>query len=155
MPRRRYGSNAANSATMVIDASVWVAALLTNDVHHGASAALLRALVHAGQQAATPVLAWPEIAGAIARRTGDGNLARAAVAFLNRQAWLETVTVDEALARRASVVATEQRLRGADAVYVALASLRDGMLITLDREMIERPPASVRSLTPTDWLNSA
>ncbi|MEP7073371.1 MAG: PIN domain-containing protein, partial [Nitrosospira sp.] len=130
-------------------------ALLTNDVHHGASAALLRALVLRKQQAATPVLAWPEIAGAIARRTGGGEWAKAAIAFLNRQAWLEYVSLDEALARRAIAIAIAQHLRGADAVYVALASQRDGMLITLDREMLERAPAPVTARTPIDWLNNA
>ncbi len=154
MPRQRYESNVANSATMVIDASVWVAALLTNDVHHDASATLLRTLVQRKQQAAAPVLAWPEIAGAIARRTGDNELAKAAVAFLNRQAWLEYVPLDEPLARYAIAIATEQRLRGADAVYVALASQRDGMLITLDREMLERAPTSVTARTPIDWLHN-
>jgi len=106
------------------------------------------------QQAATPVLAWPEIAGAIARRTGDNELAKAAVAFLNRQAWLEYVPLGEPLARCAIAIATEQRLRGADAVYVALASQRDGMLITLDREMLERAPTSVTARTPIDWLHN-
>lgn len=150
----RYRSNAANSAAMVIDASVWVAALLINDTHHDASVALLRALVQHKQQAAISVLAWPEIAGAIARRTGDNELARNAIAFLNKQAWLEYVPLDEPLARYTITVATEQRLRGSDAVYVALASQRDGMLITLDHEMLERAPTRVIARTPVDWLNS-
>ena len=98
------------------------------------------------------MLAWPEIAGAIARRTGDNELATAAVAFLNRQTWLEYVPLDEPLACRSIVIATEQRLRGADAVYVALASQRDGMFVTLDREMLERTPPTVTARTPADWL---
>lgn len=137
---------------MIIDASVWVAAFLANDANHDASAAVLRALVQSKQQAATPVLALPEIAGAIARQTGDNKLAVAAVAFLGKQAWLEFVEVDELLARISTDIAIQQRLRGADAVYVALASQRDGMLITLDREMLERAPTSVTACTPSDWL---
>ncbi len=138
---------------MVIDASVWVAALLVNDAHHDASAALLRALVQRKQQAVTPVLALPEIAGAIARRTGDNELAKAAVAFLGKQAWLEFVEIDELLARISTDIAIQQRLRGVDAVYVALASQRDGMLITLDREMLERSPTPVTAYIPSDYLN--
>lgn len=140
---------------MIIDASVWVAALLANDANHDASAAVLRALVQRKQQTATPVLALPEIAGAIARRTGDNELAVAAVAFLGKQAWLEFVEIDELLARISTDIAIQQRLRGADAVYVALASQRDGMLITLDREMLERAPTSVTAHTPSDWLKHA
>ena len=137
---------------MVIDASVWVAALLTSDNYHEASAALLRALTQRKQTVSTPMLAWPEIAGAIARRTGNNKLATAAIAFLNRQIWLEYVPVDELLARHSITIATEQRLRGADAIYVALASLRDGMLVTLDREMLQRTPPGVTAQTPADWL---
>jgi predicted nucleic acid-binding protein len=155
MPKQRYESNGVNSAVMVIDASVWVAALLTNDIHHRPSTALLRGLVLRKQQAVTPVLAWAEIAGAIARRTGSSELAKAAVAFLNNQTWLEYVPLDEPLARHAVAIAIAQRLRGADAVYVALASQRDGMLITLDREMLERAPASLTACTPIDWLNNS
>lgn len=140
---------------MIIDASVWVAALLANDANHDASAAVLRALVQRKQHTATPVLALPEIAGAIARRTGDNELAVAAVAFLGKQAWLEFVEIDELLARISTDIAIQQRLRGADAVYVALASQRDGMLITLDREMLERAPTSVTAHTPSDWLKHA
>lgn len=152
--RKRSGSSAANSAAVVIDASVWVAALLTNDPHHDTSAALLRELVQqqSRNQAATPVLAWPEIAGAVARRTGDHRLGGTAIAFLNKQAWLEAVPLDEPLARQAAALAAEQRLRGADAVYVALAAQRGGTLVTLDREMLERVPTSVTARLPADWL---
>lgn len=155
MPWQRYESNVASQATMIIDASVWVAAFLTGDANHDASAAVLRALVQGRQQTATPVLALPEIAGAIARRTGDNELAVAAVAFLRKQTWLEFVLIDEPLARGATDIAIRQRLRGADAVYVALASQRDGILITLDREMLERAPTSVTTYTPSDWLKLA
>jgi predicted nucleic acid-binding protein len=70
---------------MVIDASVWVAALLRNDRHHEESASLLHILLQRNQQAAVPLLVWPEIAGAIARRTDNNELAGAAVTFLNKQ----------------------------------------------------------------------
>lgn len=140
---------------MVIDASVWVAALLRNDRHHEESASLLHTLLQRNQQAAVPLLAWPEIAGAIARKTGNSELARIAIAFLNRQAWLESVPLDSSIARRATTIATDQRLRGADAVYVALALQRDGVLITLDLEMLQRVPIAVTAHMPGDWLNEA
>ena len=47
------------------------------------------------------------------------------------------------------------RLRGADAVYVALALQRDGVLITLDLEMLQRVPIAVTAHMPGDWLNEA
>ena len=56
------------------------------------------------------------------------------------------------LATEAATSAAQQRLRGADAVYVALAAQRALTLITLDREMLERTKKSVTSVTPTAWL---
>ncbi len=140
---------------MIIDASVWVAAFLTNDANHDASAAVLRLLVQRKRQTAAPVLALPEIAGAIARRTGNNELAVAAVAFLGKQTWLEFVLIDKPLTRGATEIAIEQRLRGADAVYVALAAQTDGVLVTLDREMLKRTPTGVAAYTPAVWLSRA
>ena len=138
---------------MVIDASVLVSALLTDDAHHAQSSELLRALVASRGSAAVPVLAWAEVAGAIARRTDSADLAHAALAFLDRQDWLTALPVDAALARRATRLAAGQRLRGADAIYVALAVQRSEVLVTLDKEHLRRAPNSVKACTPREYLD--
>ena len=51
---------------------------------------------------------------------------------------VELVPVSVHLAGRAAVVATDHRLRGCDAVYVALADQLDDVLVTLDRQQLER-----------------
>jgi predicted nucleic acid-binding protein len=112
---------------MVVDASVWVAAFLAHDAHHRDAAVLLRRLIEEGITVTTPLLALSEVAGAIARQTDD-------------------------LATVAATSAAQQRLRGADAVYVALAAQRTLTLVTLDREMLERTKEIVASTTPTAWL---
>ncbi|MBI5909715.1 MAG: hypothetical protein HY848_07165 [Betaproteobacteria bacterium] len=43
-------------------------------------------------------------------------------------------------------------LRGADAIYVALAVHVGVPLITLDKELYRRAPPVARVLTPREWL---
>ena len=52
-------------------------------------------------------------------------------------------------------VAAQQRLRGGDAVYLALATKDTAPLITLDAEMLKRAPEGVRVFTPGGWLAQA
>jgi predicted nucleic acid-binding protein len=42
----------------------------------------------------------------------------------------------------------EQRLSGADALYAALARAEDAVLITLDRELLDR----AGGMSPAEWL---
>lgn len=140
---------------MVIDASVWVAAFLAHDAHHAESAGFLRKLVEDGVPAVAPLLVLPEVAGAVGRQTASAVLADKAVAFLRAQPWLKFAPLNDSLATMAALLAAQQRLRGADAIYVALAVHEDVILVTFDREMLKRVPPSVRAVTPSEWLRQA
>ena len=63
--------------------------------------------------------------------------------------------IDDVLGSSAARIAARYRLRGADAMYVALAISRQQMLITLDVEMNTRSPASLVVLTPRQYLERA
>jgi hypothetical protein len=52
----------------------------------------------------------------------------------------------------AAGVAAEYRLRGCDAIYVALAYVEQAALITLDGQQRERSPATLRARTPAEAL---
>ena len=82
----------------VIDASVYVGRLHQNEPHHAACKGLLGAIQTRRIAVACPNLVWIEVAAAVRRGTGDPELARSA-----------------------AELAGERGLRGADAVYVALA----------------------------------
>jgi predicted nucleic acid-binding protein len=56
--------------------------------------------------------------------------------------------VDESLAREAAELAARLRLRGADAVYVAVARKLDLPLVTWDAEQRERGGAAIVVRTP-------
>ena len=122
----------------VVDASVWVSRLAPPDVNHAASREWLAARVAAGEQLLAPVTVLAEIAGAISRRTGEPQLGRQAVASLLRLRALRLVIIDRRLGEAAARLSADLALRGADAMYVAVARQLDVPLITWDKEQFDR-----------------
>lgn len=142
---------------MIVDASVWVARFLEADRHHDVAIACITALLERESRLIIPVLAWPEVAGAIARRTGRTGAAENgldAVNIIRALRWIESVPMDPSLAHEAAKIAGTRKLRGADAIYVALAVTRRMPLITLDTEMLERARDVAEVLTPEQWLKA-
>ena len=62
--------------------------------------------------------------------------------------------LNDALADRAAALAARCRLRGADAIYVALAEALDQPLITLDQEILDRSSGVIKTITPSVWMHS-
>lgn len=137
---------------MIIDASIWVASVIETDAHHAISLAFLRRFVTEQQIAVVPLLAWAEIAGAVARRTGDTARGMKVVSVLAAKTWVRGVPLEAALASTSTDLAARLRLRGADAVYVALAATMHAPLLTLDGEMLARARTEVETYTPKHWL---
>ncbi len=133
---------------VVVDASVWVSRLVAGDVHHGRCQAWGQTQSEQGGLLIAPVLVLAEIAGAISRRTGQPELAEAAVAQVQRLPGLRLVPLDANLAKLAAGLAGRHSLRGADAVYVAAAQRLQVPLVTLDDEQLRRGRAVVTTLEP-------
>lgn len=102
-----------------------------------------------------PTLVLPECAAAIARRTGNPDLARQLVLLIEQYPRLQLVALTLPLAQRAAQSAAMHQLRGADAVYVAVAGAVGARLITWDVEMLNRGAAVVSTATPTMWLEES
>ena len=66
------------------------------------------------------------------------------------QTWLQFAPLNESLTKDAITIAARQRLRGADAVYVALSANDDGVLVTLDREMLKRAAPDALAVSSID-----
>ncbi len=148
--RVRGGSGARAAPLRVVDASVWVSALAATEPDHATSRSWLEREVASGRALVAPSLLLPEVAAAISRRTGRAPLGKRALAVLLRWPGLRFVELDETLARRAARLAAELALRGADAVYVAVARELDAPLITWDREQVERGVRMVPVRTPPE-----
>lgn len=137
---------------MIVDASVWIASVLDKDAHHEVSLAFMHRFVMERQIATVPLLVWAEIAGAVARRTGDTDKGMKVAELIAAKIWVRGVPLDATLASESMRLAAKLRLRGADAVYVALAATCREPLITLDTEMLERASGVVEVFTPEQWL---
>jgi predicted nucleic acid-binding protein len=122
----------------VVDASLWVARLVSVDVFHESVKAWMNSQRAAESTFISPSLLLAEVAGALSRRTGDQALARRAVRRLESLPGLRLVEMDNSLLREAAALAAKLGLRGADSVYVAVAARLDLPLITLDTDQRER-----------------
>jgi predicted nucleic acid-binding protein len=135
-----------------IDASVFVASVRLEEKHYAVSREFLQ---QAQMQAAgvfCPTLVLPECAAAIARPTSDSALAEKLITLVENFPNLRLIALESHLARRAAQIAIAHRLKGADSVYAAVAEASNATLITWDDEMLERSPAVVPTMTPSQWL---
>jgi len=140
---------ASTSTTVaVVDASVWVSRLVSADVHHPLSQTWLESFVSSGGQCVAPVLLLAEVAGAISRRTTEARLGQAALQMLLRLPALRVVSVERRLGMSAAQLAADLGLRGADAVYVALAQQLKVPLVTWDQEQLDRTSSVITARQP-------
>lgn len=131
---------------IVVDANVFISLLVPADVHHERCVAWLRARLSAGESLVAPTLLAPEVGGAISRRTSEDS-GRKALAVLRRIRTLRLVLIDANLAALSANLAVEHGLRGADAVYAAVASSLQIPLVTLDHDF-QRVAERVKVIAP-------
>ena len=132
----------------VVDASVWVARYVADDVHHAGARQWIFDTVSRGLDVFEPSIVLPELAGAVARRTGNARYGVSAATELIALPGIDMVPVDTQLARLSAELAASLGLRGADAAYVATAVEQEAVLITLDQEMMSRAASVVPSSGP-------
>ena len=89
-----------------------------------------------------------EVSGAIARRTNDRQLGSQIIQQIRQLPTLQLIAVDDSLGQFSAQLASELRLRGADAIYVATASQLQLPLISWDREQIGRAGELIDARTP-------
>lgn len=132
----------------VVDASVWVSRFMPNDAFHDASRAWLLRKVTAGEPLVAPIILLAEVAGAIARRTGDKKLGYQTVQQIRQVPTVQIIALDESLGDYAAQLASDLQLRGPDATYVAVARRLDIPLVSWDHEQLDRAAQVVVAQTP-------
>ena len=132
----------------VVDASVLVSYLHSDDLNHSASRSWFHKQVNGGQMLAAPILLLIEVGAAVARRTRSSALGHRAIYNLQRLPLFRLVPIDHRLGLSASQLAADLYLRGADAVYVALAFELTLPLVSWDNEQLERASSAIDVLKP-------
>jgi predicted nucleic acid-binding protein len=134
---------------LIIDASVWVSRVIASDVNHEASQRWLTRYMSRGETIVLPATATVEIAGAVSRRTHDDALAVSATAEVLSNPMVDVVEISRELASYCVNVAARLRLRGMDAIYVAIAERTGLALVTWDDDVLTRASAAIQVTRPS------
>jgi len=140
------------ATTYTVDASVFLNAFNPYETGHADSQELLARMCDEAMPIIVPTLLLPEVAAAVSRGREDSELARHFTASLRQLPHLVLVPLDETLARQAADIAAQQRLRGSDAVYAAVALRFGSALVTLDRQQRERVASVITTRLPAELL---
>ena len=125
---------------VTIDASVFVSAFTPTEPAHQASKAFMLRVREQSVPIIVPVLVLPEISAALSRGQGKPKLGLAFVQELHNFPNTTFIDINESIADLAVEIAANNRLRGSDAIYAAVALRFGTELITLDREQLDRLP---------------
>lgn len=142
-------------AIFCVDASVIVASLVRYEPGYDASAAFLAAWINQPDGLVAPELTKVEVVAALARTTGDSQLALRTLRHLKTFIGLEFIRFGSADIEQVAQTAARLRLRTGDAFYVQLAKVRRIPVVTLDREIITIAHRSgvFRAILPSEALS--
>ena len=135
-----------------IDASVVARDFDPGDPDYAACHELIARLDQQAIPVIVPRLLLAEIAGLARRLTRDPIRARLVVDAWRTFIHVQIVALDDTLIDAAAEIAADYALRGADAVYVAVARQYNCTLVSLDREQRERAAVIVTTRTPAEVL---
>ncbi|HEX9841020.1 MAG TPA: type II toxin-antitoxin system VapC family toxin [Anaerolineales bacterium] len=128
------------NSPVTIDASVFVSTFTPTEPAHQASKTFMLNVREQSVPIIVPILVLPEISAALARGQGKPELGLSFVQELRNFPNTTFIDVNKNIADLAVEIAANNRLRGSDAVYAAVALRFGTELITLDREQLDRLP---------------
>ena len=152
--RRPIRKRASRILRYTVDASVFVNAFNPHEEGHVESLAILAAIQEGGDPVIVPTLLVPEVASAVARACDDSAGALEYAIATASLPHLTLVALTQTMARQAAELAATHGLRGADAVYAAVARRYGTTLVSRDEEQRVRGAAIVSCKTPEEALRS-
>ncbi|MCA9951618.1 MAG: type II toxin-antitoxin system VapC family toxin [Anaerolineales bacterium] len=132
----------------VVDTSVLLSALIPIDTHHTSCKAWLDRIIEAKQQVSAPSIILSEVAAPLGRAHNKPQVGEKLVQHIMNSPYMNLIPVSIPLAKRAAIIGANYKIRGCDAIYVALAELLDEELVTLDQQQAERAKSIVRVYHP-------
>lgn len=132
----------------VIDASVWISRLLPQDANHASAVSWVNGYVRGGGILTAPTVLAIEVGAAISMRTKQPADAHAAANQLYTLRFVRLAPIDQGLVSEAKDLAADLGLRGADALYVALARQLGIVLVSFDAEQLTLPSHLIQTIKP-------
>ena len=136
------------NTAVTVDASVVVNAFSPTEKGSEQSWRFLAELREKALPLIVPTLLLVEVVATLARKQNNTELAMDWLYEFTRFPHVTWINLDENLAALAAEIAARHRLRGIDAVYVAVARRFATPLVTLDAEQLERAQAVVTVRKP-------
>ena len=137
-------------SSLVVDTSVWASRLMAHDANHLASQAWAAKYVMAGGMIVIPEFMLIELAATLARQMQQPIAAKQIARDLYTDV-LSIKSLDTKLVQLAIDLAVDLRLKGGDAIYVALAHQMGIPLVSWDREQLSRASTLIETYTPTNY----
>lgn len=143
MRRRSVSSAAPADRALLLDASVWLASLDSDDRYHEAAQQLLESAAAGATILAALDLTLYEVANIAVVRWHSPPDAERLVSLITSACPTTLQHADEALLRAAAALATQHRLTVYDGAYVAAAHRRDWKLVSGDLHDLVEPGLAV------------
>jgi len=139
--------------SFTVDASVHINALNPAEPDSAESQGFLDFLRRGNMSQVCPTLLIAEVSGALARAFDDHEESLAFALAIRNLPNVSLIPLDELLAVSAAELAARYRLRGADAVYAAVAQRHQTVLVTNDRQQLERLAIVLPVMPPAQALS--
>lgn len=140
---------------IVADTSVWLAGLLPTDAHFRETQPFLD-LVHLGHVRLHVPAHFPaEVAGVLSRVGEPEQIIGDMMSVIGSVQLFTIHSISVSLGLLAADIARHARIRGSDAVFLALAAALDLPLVSWDRQQRERGARFCRTMTPVDAMEMA
>jgi predicted nucleic acid-binding protein len=140
---------------VVIDTSIWISHLVPADAHHASTNVWLNTISARPQRFSVPAIFLAEVSGVLARIDAPDAFVSDTVGQIDRSDRFNIAAISLGQAMLAADIARMAKIRGSDAVFVALAISLEIPLVTWDKQQRERGAVFCRTMTPVEVMEMA
>ncbi len=137
---------------IVIDTSAWIAGLVSDDAHHADTVPFLRLMESRTTRFVVPALFLAEIAGVLARTGERDEIIQREITSIETGGRFHIVPISVGQGLLAAEIARVAKIRGSDAVFLALARGFELPLVSWDRQQRERGSLICQTMTPVEAM---
>ncbi|MCO5220660.1 MAG: type II toxin-antitoxin system VapC family toxin [Thermomicrobiales bacterium] len=137
---------------IVVDASVWLSAILESDIHHHETLPWRTSIERTGEQIAVPSHFPAEVAGVLSRTGSDRLFITGTLDLIGAESLFTIYPIDVQFGLACAELANSAAVRGSDAIYLALARFLQVPLLSWDRQQRERGALFCRTMTPVEAM---
>jgi predicted nucleic acid-binding protein len=138
---------------IVIDASVWLSAILPTDVHYQYTVPWKNQIEVSSESIAIPAHFPAEVAGVLSRTGATSSFIADTLDDIGSERLFTIYPISVAFGRLCAEMASLAAVRGSDAIYLALAQFLDVPMLTWDRQQRERGAVFCRTMTPVEAMD--